>query len=174
MATAGLRRTWTPDDLVDLPADGKRYEIVDGELRVSPGPTWQHNTVAFKVARQLEPALPHGVVVLTPAGGIAVPRGLVIPDLAVVDDVLANSRSHQGDPAHVHLVLEVASPSSAIDDIAEKAALYAEAGIPSYWRVELEPELRLVTMELADIGYVSVDAGRRVTVSRPCRVTVEL
>lgn len=169
-----LDRYWTAEDLLELPDDGNRYEIVDGKLRVSPGPAWRHNTAASRLARQLEPALPDSLVVLTPGGSISVPRGYVIPDLAVVDAVLADSDSHIGDAHHVQLVVEAASPSSAIDDVVEKAAIYAQAGVPSYWRVEFEPELRIVVQELRGGAYVEVAAGRTVTVEQPFPVTVGL
>ncbi|MBA3308638.1 MAG: Uma2 family endonuclease, partial [Nocardioidaceae bacterium] len=53
-----LSRQWTIDDLLELPDDGNRYELVDGALRMSPGPTWRHNNAASGLVRQLEPALP--------------------------------------------------------------------------------------------------------------------
>jgi hypothetical protein len=58
--------------------------------------------------------------------------------------------------------------------VTEKAALYADAGIRSYWRAEFEPEPRLVVMQLRDGRHVGVEPGGRVTVHRPCDVTVEV
>ncbi len=81
-----------------------------------------------------------------------VARGYVIPDLAVVDAALAGSASHAADPSQVLLVVEVASPSTGIDDVREKTVLYAEAGIASYWRVELEPSPHIVVQELREGG----------------------
>ena len=37
-----LKRQWTTDDLRDLPDDGNRYEVIDGELFVTPTPSWKH------------------------------------------------------------------------------------------------------------------------------------
>jgi len=171
---ADLSRKWTIEDLLELPDDGNRYELVDGALRMSPGPTWRHNNAASRLARQLEPALPEGLVVLTPGGGIRVPRGLLIPDLAVVESALAETASHVGEAAQVRLVVEVASPSNSIDDIVEKASLYAEAGIASYWRVEFDPTPRIIVQELHGSSYVEVAAGPVVEVSQPCTVRVGL
>jgi Uma2 family endonuclease len=36
-----LKRQWTTDDLRDLPDDGNRYEVIDGELFVTPAPSWE-------------------------------------------------------------------------------------------------------------------------------------
>lgn len=167
-------RYWLPDDLLELPDDGNRYEIVDGKLRVSPSPPWRHQTAGFRLGVQLEAAVPVGLSVVVPAGGVVTNRAYLIPDLAVVESALATDADHKGDPARIRLVAEVQSKSSAIDDVREKAELYAEAGIPSYWRVEFQPELALVVMELSDGAYVEVARGRRVTVERPFPVTLDL
>lgn len=165
---------WTVDDLQELPDDGRRYELVDGGLRVSPSPAWRHNAIASRLARQLDAHCPSQLAVVAPGGGVLVPRGYLIPDLAVVEAALADSASHAADPSQVLLVVEVASPSSGVDDVREKTDLYAEAGIASYWRVELEPSPRIVVQELRDGRYVEVAAGTTVTVERPFGVTVSV
>lgn len=167
-------RHWVPDDLPGLPDDGSRYEIVDGELRVSPSPPWHHNTVASRLARLLGDAAPDGLEVVVPAGGVITPRAYLIPDLAVVETAQALDRDHKGDPARIRLVVEVQSASSAVDDAGEKALHYAFAGIPSYWRVVRDPEPLIVILELAGDTYVEVARGLVVTVARPFAVTVDL
>ena len=42
MRMSTLQRQWTVTDLRDLPDDGNRYEIIDGELLVTPAPAWVH------------------------------------------------------------------------------------------------------------------------------------
>ncbi len=74
----------------------------------------------------------------------------------------------------MRLVLEVASPSSALDDVLDKAELYAEAAIASYWRVELDPEPVLIVAELRGGRYVEVLRSKTVTVRQPYPVTVSL
>lgn len=167
-------RYWSPDDLLELPDDGNRYEIVDGQLRVSPSPPWRHQTAGFELGVQLRAAVPEGLAVVVPAGGVVTPRAYLIPDLAVVESAQAADADHKGDPDRIRLVAEVQSKSSAIDDVREKAELYAQAGIPSYWRIELTPELVLVVMELVDGAYVEVARGTSVTVERPFAVTITL
>jgi len=174
ISTHDAAHRWTVADLDDLPDDGQRYEIVDGVLHVSPGPTWRHNTVGSRLARQLETACPPGLAVVAPAGGILVPRGYLIADLAVVDAALAELEHHAAGPEQVRLVVEVASPSTSLDDRRDKTRLYAEAGIASYWRVEWVPAPRLVVQELQHGAYVEVAAGATVTVELPFRVTVSL
>ena len=167
-------RYWLPDDLLELPDDGNRYEIVDGKLKVSPPPPWRHNTAGFRLGVQLTLAAPEGLAVVVPAGGVVTDRAYLNPDLAVVESSLATDADHKGDPARVRMVLEVQSKSSAIDDVREKAELYAQAGIPSYWRIVFEPELALIVLELQEGHYVETARGTRVTVERPFPVTVAL
>lgn len=167
-------RHWVPDDLPGLPDDGNRYEIVDGELRVSPSPPWHHNTVAFEIGRILADAAPRGLEVVVPGGGVITPRAYLIPDLAVVETAQAFDRDHKGDPARIRLVVEVQSASSAVDDVREKALHYAAAGIPSYWRILREPALEVVVLELEGEGYAEVARGPAVDVTRPFPVSFDL
>ncbi|MGI8538078.1 MAG: Uma2 family endonuclease [Mycobacteriales bacterium] len=55
-----------------------------------------------------------------------VPRVYLIPDLVVVEAALADSALHAADASQVLLVVEVASPSSGVDDVREKTEHYAE------------------------------------------------
>jgi Uma2 family endonuclease len=48
-----LKRRWTADDLRDLPGDGKRYEVIDGELFVTPAPSWEHQRAAAEVFQMI-------------------------------------------------------------------------------------------------------------------------
>ena len=174
ISTHDTGHRWTVADLDDLPDDGQRYEIVDGVLHVSPGPTWRHNTIASRIARQLEDACPAHLLVVAPAGGLLIPRGYLIADLAVVDAAVGELEHHAVGPAQVRLVVEVASPSTALDDRRDKTPLYAEAGIASYWRVELLPTPRIVVQELHDGAYAEVGAGETVRVEAPFPVEVSL
>jgi Uma2 family endonuclease len=96
-------RPLTYDDLVDMPDDGQRYEIIGGELLVNPAPTWNHQRV-------VEPDL---VFVASEQGPVA-----------------GGGHSFQGAP---HLLVEVVSPSSRQSDNVKKLALYARAGVLEYW-----------------------------------------
>lgn len=167
-------RHWVPDDLPGLPDDGNRYEIVDGELRVSPSPPWEHNAIAFELGVALRASAPAGLRVVVPSGGVITPRAYLIPDLAVVETAQALDRDHKGDPARVRLVVEVQSPSTGVDDAREKAVHYAAAGIPSYWRILREPTLEVVVLELQGEEYAEVARGPAVDVTLPFPVRLDL
>ena len=150
-----LRRpgTWRFDQLDDLPDDGRRYEVVDGLLVVSPAPSAWHQLVGVELLRQLLAAAPPDWRVLYELG-LSLGTDGRVPDLAVVS---AEAPIGPGAPTltaeHFALVAEIVSPSSRKTDRFAKPGEYADAGIPLFWRVETEPELLLVAYRLAGGSY---------------------
>lgn len=147
---------WRFDQLDVLPDDGRRYEVVDGLLVVSPPPTFWHQEVGAALLRQLAAEAPSDWRVLLELG---LPLGTDgrVPDLTVV-----SARAPRGPgaplpgPEHVGLVVEVVSPSSRKTDRFAKPGEYAEAGIPLFWRVETEPDLVVVAHRLRGGVYEQV------------------
>jgi Uma2 family endonuclease len=131
---------WTLDDLERLPDDGRRYEIIDGSLVMSPSPFVEHQRVANWLRRALERSIPPGLDVFENVGVLLTPDPLryVIPDLTALRVPTDGSRDLRPylPPADVHLAVEIVSRGSMTFDRVTKPALYAEAGIPRYWRVE--------------------------------------
>jgi Uma2 family endonuclease len=133
--------SWLPQrelkeaDLALLPDDGHRYEIVDGSLIVSPAPSSIHQVVAHELGKLLDVGLPADLYVLA---GVNVRLGtsVLIPDIAVVRRDVALEGVRAFEASDVPLVAEIVSPSSVTIDRLIKPAVYASAGIPSYWRVE--------------------------------------
>lgn len=130
------RRDWTPDELLALPDDGYRYEIIDGGLAVSPPPSPRHQGVLARLARLLDERLPVGEHQIQGVG-LAVhgrrPTEFVIPDLLVYVGELPERHF---TPEQVRLVVEVVSPSSRRMDRATKRDLYEELGVPEYWVID--------------------------------------
>ena len=155
--------SWRFDQLGGLPDDGRRYEVVDGLLVVSPPPSPWHQVVATGLLLQLTAQAPVGWRVL-PELGLPLGTDGRVPDLSVVS---ARARLGPGAPLpaaeHLGLVIEVVSPSSRKTDRFAKAGEYADAGIPLFWRVETEPDLLLIGYRLVDGAYeqagVVRDAG---------------
>jgi Uma2 family endonuclease len=129
---------YTVDDIFAMPDDGNRYEVLGGSLLVVPAPSPKHQYVADELRALLRAAIPAGVYAVT-AAAVRLPGG----DGPVPDVVVATSHpaaTVRGfAAADVHTVIEVVSPGNALVDRAYKRELYAEAGIPCYWRVETEP-----------------------------------
>ncbi|MGS2616874.1 Uma2 family endonuclease [Micromonospora sp. LZ34] len=127
-------RGWREQDLLDLPEDGNRYEIIDGSLHVTPPAGPDHHELADDIRMALRQVAPPGWRVIRVVG-IRVPGGNLIPDVTVLRPGAPRDRMW-AEAADVALVVEVESPSSRRHDRFTKPALYAEAGIPAYWRVE--------------------------------------
>jgi Uma2 family endonuclease len=152
---------WRFDQLDGLPDDGRRYEVVDGLLVVSPPPTGWHQLVAGQLLVQLARQCPPQWRVLHRLGLRLGTDGRV-PDLAVLD---ADAPLHTPffAPEHFGLVVEVVSTSSRKTDRFAKPGEYAEAGIPLFWRVETDPAVVLLAYALTAASYEQVavitDAG---------------
>ncbi|MBO4206422.1 Uma2 family endonuclease [Micromonospora echinofusca] len=166
---------WREDDLLRLPEDGQRYELVDGSLHVTPPADDDHHELADEIRLALRGAAPPGWRVIREIG-LRVPAGNLIPDLTVLRPGAPRGvRWHE--PLHVALVVEVESPGSRRHDRFTKPALYAEAGIESYWRIErtdLGPAAHLY--QRAKIGHYelvgSVGPADQLRVELPFAVTV--
>ena len=147
---------WTVDDLDELPDDGNRYELLDGALLVSPPPELMHQYVGFRLAALLSGQLPPDLAVVTAPGVYYDSRTYRIPDVVVFRrSALSRPRPHLR-PADVVIAVELMSPGNERTDRL-KPAEYAAAGVPHFWRVELEAPV-VVTHTLD--GAVYRETGR--------------
>jgi Uma2 family endonuclease len=134
-------KEWTLEMLHALPDDGKRYELVDGELLVSPSPSREHQRVAGAFYLLLAPwAREHGLdVYYAPAAVQFSDQRELQPDLFA--EPLAE-RHRPRDRTRPVLAIEVLSPSTARYDRVTKRHVYMEEGVNEYWIVD--PEGRTV------------------------------
>lgn len=160
---------WTVDDMPELEGP---CELVDGGLLMTPLGTPHHQEVAMALANALQPALPREWRATAPQGLHLDHRNYRVPDLLVYDRAAADRG--RISPRDVHLVGEVMSPGSVSTDRVAKPAQYAAAGIPHFWRLELDP-LVLVVHRLVGTAYDEV--GRyedEVDLSEPVQVRFRL
>jgi Uma2 family endonuclease len=150
---------WTFDDLDRLP-DGPHYEIIDGSLLVSPPPAAFHQLAAMRLVSQVAATLPDDLEVLSPSG-VDVAVSYLEPDLAIVRAEAIAANPNRFAAADLLLVAEIISPSNAGIDRREKPSRYAEAGIPHFWRVELEGDRApyVVRYGLDESGAKYVELG---------------
>lgn len=167
-------RPYTVDDLESMPDDGRRYELLDGTLLVTPAPGWAHQEAGAELLLLLRRARPAGVRVL-PAP-FAVRFGT---DTELQPDVLVARYADltpKNLPTAPLLAVEVRSPSTALIDLNLKKAAYARHGVPSYWIVDPAPDQPSVTvLELAGGEYVEVARAvgeEELSVQRPFRFRV--
>ena len=148
-ATESTRRL-TERELMNLPEDGYRHELLEGFLLAEPRPAWGHGDLQTRFARLLGNHVAAGRL-----GKVVVESGFVLardpdtvygPDVAFVsrDRLAANppepSRFFEGAP---DLAVEILSPSNRIGEIHAKVADYLAAGARLVWVVD--PRERTVT-----------------------------
>jgi Uma2 family endonuclease len=129
-------RAWTRADLDRLPDDGNKYEVLDGELLVTPAPSPVHQQIIAWLSQRLTPFVAtHGIGVVHQARSIMVngPKRQVEPDLMV----LPVGRFETWDAAPTpKLVIEVLSKATRRRDLAQKRQFYLERGVEEYWAVD--------------------------------------
>jgi Uma2 family endonuclease len=165
---------YTVDDLDAMPDDGRRRELIDGMLFVSPAPGWAHQEMGLTLYRLLHAACPPELRVLAAPFGVRTSRhDEVEPDVLVAryaDLTLANL------PVAPLLAAEVASRSTRLYDRNTKLAHYERLGVPSYWLLDPTGPGRIEILERPDGGsyrLVAEAAGEEtVTVERPFALTV--
>lgn len=134
---------YTADMVRSLPDDGKRYEVVHGELLVSPSPRALHQRAVRRLMTRIDVYLttwPVGELFGSPADISWAEDILVQPDLFVVRIDEANTLDWTR-MQHLLLAVEVLSPSSVRADRFTKRRLYQEVGIPAYWMVDADEQV---------------------------------
>jgi Uma2 family endonuclease len=150
---------YTAEMVRALPDDGNRYEVVYGELLVTPAPRPWHQVVVQRLSLALGLYLrshPAGVLLNSPADISWGPDVLVQPDVFVVapDEARTLTWSRM---TTLLLVAEVLSPSSARGDRFLKRLRYREAGVPLYWLVDGDERLVEIWTPRDDFPTVARD-----------------
>ena len=140
MAMPRMVERWTRDQVLALPDDGMRHELIDGGHIVSPTPRLRHQRVVFALALVLSPYVrASGMAeLLSLPGDLALGEDEILqPDLYVwptgnrpIVDWL--------DITSLLLIVEVLSPSTARYDRGLKRRRYQRARVPEYWIVDLD------------------------------------
>ena len=138
-------KPWTLEELDLLPEDGNKYELVHGELFMTPAPTYHHETIAARLARLLD-----RYAEANDLGLVYRPRSIVQrrgsrgePDIMVREAGV--SRISWDDVSIPILVAEILSPSSRRRERERKRAFYIDdLKIPHYWIVD--PAKRVITI----------------------------
>jgi Uma2 family endonuclease len=136
MSTA--RITWQDAQL--MPEDCKRYEAIEGELYVTPAPSFRHQRVSLKLALALHRLLEepgHGIIAAAPVGvEFAESQEGVQPDLIFVSNARRRRVAEEGIRGAPDLVVEILSPGTAERDRTVKKKLYQRQGVAQYWIVD--------------------------------------
>jgi Uma2 family endonuclease len=173
---------WTPDDVEALPDSGDhaRFEVFEGGvLVVSPAPGVAHQRASYWLHRALAQAASSAdpEVEVLEAVNVAMPGNkLLVPDVVVVAAEAIDETTTRIPSDAVLAVVEVVSPSTISIDRAIKPAMYAEAAIPVYWRVELQDGPRIVVSTLSRGRYITratLTAGTTGRITKPFPVEID-
>jgi Uma2 family endonuclease len=145
----------TYEDYAALPDDGRRYELYEGELSVTPAPGVSHQEVLgnlYVILRGHVNAGVLGKVLIAPADCILEHITVVQPDLMFIATErlsIVSERAIEGAPT---LAIEIISPSSLVIDRRRKPQLYARYAVPFYWIVD-PPARTIEAYRLDRAGY---------------------
>ena len=134
---------YTVEDVRAMPDDGNRYEVIAGELFVTPAPNLRHQTVLARLYLLIGNYVDRhhlGLALFAPTDVVLGPTTLVEPDLLFVRAVRLGIATAQEFKAAPDLAIEVISPSSSRADRGRKRALYQDEGVTEYWIVDPELE----------------------------------
>jgi Uma2 family endonuclease len=149
--TATTQQLLTAGDLLRLPKDGNRYELVKGELRTMPPAGFEHGTVGINLSTPLAQhvrANGLGIVVAAETGFLIAqnPDTVRAPDVGFVrqERILAGGIPKNYWPGGPDLAVEVVSPNDTVFEVDEKVQEWLNAGTSMVWVVN--PRQRTVTV----------------------------
>jgi Uma2 family endonuclease len=180
MSAVSIAEAWpargqpfTVEDLDRLPDDGRRYELLDGVLVVSPRPTTFHQLAASRLVTELTIACLDDLCVLAEPAVQLTAQTEFDPDVVVVRQQDIGGAKITAPPL---LVVEVRSPRTALIDLNRKKAAYQRFGVTSYWI--MDPDLRhpsITVFGLRDGQYeqlIKVESGDMLRAEHPFPVEV--
>jgi Uma2 family endonuclease len=142
------RHRWTYSDLVALPDDQLRHELIDGEHFVSPSPSFSHQEISKRLFLALNAHVERhrlGEVLYAPFDIKLSAWTVLVPDLVYFTAArFADVVNEKHATAAPDLVVEILSPGTRRRDLGRKRAVYDRDGAGEYWIVD--PEARSVTV----------------------------
>jgi Uma2 family endonuclease len=138
-------RPLTVHDYRELPEGPPYYQLIDGELVMSPSPNFFHQTIIINFAVILRNYLaehPIGKLAIAPSDVCLTDLDVYQPDLYFVSNERKSILSKQGAEAAPDLAVEILSPKTARLDKGVKREIYGRTGVRELWLVD--PELREV------------------------------
>jgi len=167
---AELKRPLTYEDYLTFPDDGRRYEIIEGELFMTPAPATKHQQISLHLEMALYPHLRKnklGSLFHAPCDVVFSETNVVQPDIFFVSterSSIITEKNIQGAP---DLIIEITSPATEAVDRGEKKRLYERYGVREYWIVD--PEREEVEVWVLRAGHFQLQArhGREETLTSP-------
>ncbi len=151
----------TEADLLRMPSDGWKYELVDGEIRMSPG-GGRHGQVSVRVALRLGTFIEERRLgyLFDSSTGFRFPGGNVrLPDVAFVARGRFKAEKVPDEFSDVvpDLAVEVLSPDDRTRDVLDKVGEYLQAGVRLVWVVDPRRERAVAYRSLTDVTNIGPD-----------------
>ena len=140
-------RRWTTEEVRAMQDEDRawpRYELLDGELLVTPAPSWEHQAAVLRLWRELDDHVRRhrlGAALASPADIELEPGTVLQPDVFVVPARDVRPRGTWRDVRGLLLASEVLSPSSGRQDRVTKRRFFQRQGVPEYWIVDVGSRL---------------------------------
>lgn len=144
MGTATEKKKYTYEDYLKMTPEDGRYELIEGELLITPSPAWKHQRISRKIVYRLEEYVVKrelGEVFYAPLDVYLDNQNVVQPDILFIKKERLNiigEKNVQGAP---DLVVEILSESTAYRDTIHKKKIYARFGVKECWLVAPEDKL---------------------------------
>ena len=152
-----------------LPFDGRRYELVRGEVRVAPSPATPHQFVLQNLTESLGPYIHRnrlGEVCFVPLDVRLGEETVLQPDLIFVSNARAGIIQENWIEGAPDLVVEVLSPTTAGHDRATKLPIYAETRVPEVWLIDPKAKtVEVLTLQGAKYLVEATFAGHQTLTS---------
>jgi Uma2 family endonuclease len=162
--------SWTYEDYAALPDDGRRYEIVNGVLIMTPAPTPEHQDIVGEIYVALRAYVKLaglGRVFMGPIDVQLSPNNMFQPDLVVVLNAHLDRVAEKKITGAPDLIVEIASPSTAAYDRLTKYEKYAQAGIIEYWIVKpTRRTVEVLVLENGEYRSPGIFSGQQTLASR--------
>ena len=159
----------TFEEFRQLPYNGKRYELVCGEVHVTPAPNTRHQFILRRLVASLERHTarnPVGEYAFAPLDVRLASDIVLQPDLIFVSAARIEILGDELVSGPPDIVVEILSPSTSAHDRAVKIPLYAQAGVPEIWIIGAQPKT-VEVLKLQGKRYIvdSILAGDQILTS---------
>lgn len=138
--SSSLAQRLTYADLLRMPDDGTRYELIDGEAYVIPSPNAKHQTALLQLAIRLQEAIrDRSTLFIAPLDVVLADDTVLQPDLLLVTPS-GRAQIKRGVEGPPDLAVEILSRTSVRRDRGVKRTAYARFGVGEYWLVDLNQQ----------------------------------
>lgn len=137
-ATVDRSKVWTVDDFLQLEESNLPCELINGEIFMSPAPSFTHQIVLGNLydLLKLHARKNGGITMFAPVDVFLDKKNVFQPDLLYVAKENLGIISERGLNSAPDLAVEIISPSNSFKDRNQKRRLYQKFGVKEYWIVD--------------------------------------